>query len=102
MIKIRPKDLKLVEEILAKYVPQSEVWAYGSRVDGTAHDTSDLDLVIRNPQDLSQPNSNIGSLREAFVKSSLPIIVDVHDWAQIPKSFRQEINACHHILQQAK
>ena len=39
---------ELVEAILRDKMPNAEVWAYGSRVDGTSYDTSDLDLVVRS------------------------------------------------------
>ena len=38
-----------VEEILRDRIPAAEVWAYGSRVDGTSYDASDFDLVVRPP-----------------------------------------------------
>ena len=40
---------KQVEEILRDRMPDAEVWAYGSRVDGTSYEASDLDLVVRAP-----------------------------------------------------
>ncbi len=50
------KDLHLppnyheqVVSILRRNAPEIEVWAYGSRVDGSSHDTSDLDLILRAP-----------------------------------------------------
>lgn len=85
--------------VLRHYVPQSEVWAYGSRVTGRAHAASDLDLVIRNPKDLSQKEKNIDELKAAFSESNLPFLVDVLDWARIPESFRQEIEKAHVVLQ---
>ena len=44
---IREQDRKALTEIFSKMNRPIEVWAYGSRVNGTAHDTSDLDLVLR-------------------------------------------------------
>lgn len=38
----------MVETLLHKYVPDAEVWAYGSRVNGESHEGSDLDLVLRS------------------------------------------------------
>lgn len=60
-------------------------------MNGTAHEGSDLDLVVRNPADLSHPQPDMSELREAFSESNLPILVDLLDWARIPESFRQEI-----------
>jgi uncharacterized protein len=48
MIDITDKNLNIVKKILAKHVPNYEVWAFGSRVSGKAKKFSDLDLVIIN------------------------------------------------------
>jgi predicted nucleotidyltransferase len=88
---LRSDWLETVRCLLAVHLPDAEVWAYGSRVSGTAHEGSDLDLVVRNPADLSRPFEDLDKLREAFGESDLPILVDVLDWARIPESFRLEI-----------
>ena len=49
---LRPEHLQELRRLIATHLPHEEVWAYGSRVTGTAHDTSDLDLVVRHPADL--------------------------------------------------
>ena len=78
-------------ELLRQYLPQAQIWAYGSRVNGDCHDASDLDLVARNPSALDQPLSDLFDFQEELVESNLPIRIDVVDWAQIPESFQQEI-----------
>lgn len=88
---LRPEWLEIVRRLLAVHLPDAEVWAYGSRVSGTAHEGSDLDLVARNPDAPDRPQPGLAGLREAFSESDLPILVDILDWARIPESFRQEI-----------
>ena len=89
-----------VVSILSRHIPGIEVWAYGSRVDGTNHDASDLDLVLRAP-DLTPVSVNAMSrLIDAFDESSLPIIVDIHDWAQLPEAYHEEIRRNHYVLTQ--
>lgn len=44
---LRDKDRRTLCEIFETSPLPIEVWAYGSRVNGTAHDASDLDLVVR-------------------------------------------------------
>jgi len=88
---MRPEWLVIVRRLLEMYVPDAEVLAFGSRVQGTSHDGSDLDLVLRDRHDASRPQKNLAALRSALSESSLPILVDVLDWAQIPESFRREI-----------
>ena len=102
-IQLRPRDRKEVERILSQFVPNEEVWAYGSRVDGSGHELSDLDLVIRHPADLKIPVGLVlGELREAFSESNLPFLVDVHDWATLPTPFRANIEAHHVVIQQGR
>jgi len=44
---IREKDkLKIIDLASQNIKTSCEIWAFGSRVNGDAHDTSDLDLVI--------------------------------------------------------
>ena len=40
---------RMAQEVLQAHVPDAEVWAYGSRVNGTDYEASDMDLVIRGP-----------------------------------------------------
>ncbi len=38
-------ELLLLQALLKKHLPDIEVWAYASRVNGKAHFASDLDMV---------------------------------------------------------
>ena len=49
-LNLRPAWWDMLESLLRTHVPQADVWAYGSRVTGGAHEASDLDIVLRNPQ----------------------------------------------------
>lgn len=91
-------SLETVRRLLATHLPESEVWAYGSRVTGQAYDASDLDLVVRNPLDPAHPQKSLAELREAFSESDLPILVDVFDWARLPEDFRKEIERAHVVV----
>jgi uncharacterized protein len=88
---LRPEWLEIIRRILVVNLPDSEVIAYGSRVTGTCHEGSDLDLVVRNPLNPHLPTRNLGEVRNAFSESNVPILIDILDWAQIPDSFRGEI-----------
>lgn len=90
-IDLRPEWLEIIRRILATHLPDAEVIAYGSRVTGTGHEGSDLDLVVRNRQNALTPLRNLGTVRDAFSESNLPILVDILDWSRIPDSFREEI-----------
>lgn len=92
-------SLSLVKAIIKKWVPDAEIWAYGSRVHGNCHEGSDLDLVIRYPKNLEKPTYHLATLKEAFKESDLPILVDIMDWAALPASYRDEIEKKYVVIQ---
>lgn len=91
--------LVALRTLLARHVPQAEVWAYGSRVTGSAHEGSDLDVVLRHPDDLAAATEGWLDLKEALQQSSLPMLVEVHDWCYLPASFQQEITQNYVVVQ---
>ena len=100
MIDLNPKYLETIQHILAKYIPDCEVRAFGSRVKWTAKDYSDLDLAVIGSRrfDLREMHR----LTEAFEESDLPIRVDVVDWYAIPEGFKRIIAAEYEVIQGAK
>jgi len=95
---LQPWQRALLLDLLAQYVPQAEVWAFGSRVRGEAHPASDLDLVVRCPWDPDQPTPGLLALRAALCDSPLPFPVDVLDWAAISQGMRGAIAAQYELL----
>ena len=79
-----------IEALLHKHLPGVEVWAYGSRVNGQSHDGSDLDLVLRGPKLAEIDISRLADFIEALQDSTIPFLVEVRDWALLPKSFHRE------------
>ncbi len=98
LLQLNEKHLALIRELLNRHLPGVEVWAYGSRIKGTAKPWSDLDLVVF--ADPSQQNA-VGELREAFEESDLPFRVDLFVWDELPASFKENINENHLLLQPA-
>lgn len=88
-IDLAETDLMIVRELLQQYVPQYEVWAFGSRIHHKAKKFSDLDLVIISKSPL--PLATLAELAEAFSNSKLPIKVDLLDWSRISPDFQQLI-----------
>lgn len=85
---LKPRYLDMLLEIFRNYCPNAEIWAYGSRISGEAHEASDLDLVVKSFNDSSK---NIYELKELVNNSDIPIIVDILDYNNIPESFQKEI-----------
>lgn len=93
-----PAYLAELQGLFRAHVPDAEVWAYGSRLKGGSHATSDLDLVVRNPLDPMKAWAGLWELRQALSESDLPILVDLLDWASIPERFREEISRAHVVV----
>ena len=93
---LTPAHKKIVIKLLQEHIPQTLVWAYGSRVQGKAHPSSDLDLVV-----FTQPEQreSIFELKDAFEESDLPFRVDLFVWNEIPEHFHSNIKETHIILQ---
>jgi len=92
MLDLNPRYVAMLHELIARHLPPAvAVWAYGSRVNGDAHDGSDLDLVLRGSDSQALPAGVANRFCEALTDSNLPIFVDVHDWALLPASFHPRI-----------
>lgn len=95
---IREKDRDKLIKIFSEVKIPMEVWAYGSRVRGTAHNGSDLDLVIRRYDLKKVPDDVMTNLMEAIRDSTIPILVQLFDWARIPESFKENISNCYEVF----
>jgi len=98
-LNMTPQQRQLVLALLQAYLPDATVWAYGSRVKGTARPHSDLDLVVfATPQQ----QLAISDLKETFDQSDLPFRVDLFGWQELPASFHNAIAADHAVVQQGE
>ena len=87
-IDLRADQHKEIARLLQRYLPNTEVWAYGSRVKGVARPASDLDLV--NFASAGQ-NEAVSRLREAFDESCQPFRVDLFVWDKVSGEFQRNI-----------
>lgn len=95
---LRNKDKERLLAIFASTDIPFEVWAYGSRVNGEAHDGSDLDLVVRSHDLQKLPIAILLDLKDKIQQSNIPIVVELFDWARLPQSFQRNIEAQHEVL----
>lgn len=95
---LRDKDKETLLNIFLAFQVSFEVWAYGSRVQGTAHSGSDLDLVLRTQNLEKLPIDILLEIKENIQQSNIPIIVELFDWARLPESFHRNIEAQHEVL----
>ncbi len=99
-IDLKPEDWHEVRHILKTHLLEYPVWAFGSRVKGTAKPYSDLDLAIIAQQPLSL--TEMATVKEAFDESDLPIRVDIVDWATTSDTFRKIIEQDKVVVQEGK
>ncbi len=95
---LRAKDKQALLQIFSALNLPVEIWAYGSRVSGSAHEGSDLDLVIRSRQLAALPLGTVDQLNEKIRDSNIPILVELRDWAMLPESFHKNIEQHFEVL----
>ncbi len=95
-VDIEPRHLKTVADLLGRYLPDREVWAYGSRVSGRAWQYSDLNLAVMGegfPDDVAMFH-----LREDLSESLVPFVIDLKAWAGINPAYHQAILDCYAVI----
>ena len=94
-IDITAEQRRTVLALLNRHLPDTTVWACGSRVKWTSRPESDLNLVVfARPEQRPQ----VAELREAFEESDLSFRVDLFVWDEVPGSFRSRIEGDHVVL----
>ena len=95
---LKPKHREALQVLLRERLPNVEVWAYGSRVNGRSHDGSDLDLVLRGPGLEEIPAGQLADFEEAVQESTIPFLVEARDWARLTDRFHREIERNYVVL----
>ena len=95
-IDITADQRRIVLHLVRAHLPDVDVWAYGSRVNGNARPHSDLDIVA-----FTAPGQNerVADLRHAFEESDLPFAIDLFAWDDLPESFHRHIERGYVVLQ---
>lgn len=96
MLDLESRHIDLLRSILRRHFPRVPIWAFGSRVTGTAKPFSDIDLVLRSETPISM--RALACLEEDLADSDLPFRVDVVDWSSIPPTLRIHIERFHFEL----
>ena len=96
-IAVTHQEWAIIHDILQRYLPQHQIWAFGSRARHTHKPFSDLDIVVVSETPVAL--STLAALREAFSESDLPWKVDIVDWVSISDAFRHLIESDKVLLQ---
>jgi len=96
---LRKKDRDTIIRIAKQTIhAPTKVLAYGSRVSGEAHDTSDLDLVLLSLDKKKIKRSELIDFKARLQNSNIPILTQVLDWQNIPEGFDKSILQYHEEL----
>lgn len=87
-IDISSAERKIILSLIETHLPNTTVWAYGSRATWSARPKSDLDLVAFAS---AEQKNAVYDLKEAFEESDLPFRVDFFVWDNVPDEFRGNI-----------
>lgn len=87
-----------LERIFSEIQEPVEILAYGSRVNGKAHQGSDLDLVFRKKDSNQADIDLLMSLKDKIHESNVPIMVEIRDWNMLPNSFHEQIEKQHETM----
>ena len=88
-----PRHRRTLDALLREHLPDVEVWAYGSRVNGRSHDGSDLDLVLRGPKLQVLPAQQLADFAGAVCESTIPFLVEARDWRDCRNGFVGRLSA---------
>ena len=81
----------VLQALVQEHLPGVEVWAYGSCINGSSHNGSHLNLVLRGAGLKEIPAEQLVDFEEAVRESRLPFLVEARDWARLSEQVRGEI-----------
>ncbi len=90
---------KSILNLLDQYLPNTTIWAFGSRSNWTSHAKSDLDLVAFASENQKH---QVALLDDAFQESDLPFKIDLSIWEELSDEFKAQIKAQYVVLKRKK
>jgi predicted nucleotidyltransferase len=96
-IDVKPIEWEIIKNILSQVIPERQVWAFGSRVNGNKKEFSDLDIVVLGEESLIQEKE--ADLHNAFINSDLPFKIDIVIWSRTSDKFKSIINQSYKVIQ---
>ena len=86
MLDLEPKYIDFIKETVLEEIPNSEIYIFGSRVQGNALEYSDVDIALKDEAKI--PIETILKLRVKFENSTFPYKVDIVDLENLKEGFR--------------
>lgn len=73
-IHVSKKELKTVQRLIEKHLPNTEAWVYGNRLKGGSNRKSDLNIIVFSTPEQQQ---KVSGLRNAFDESELSFHINL-------------------------
>ncbi len=89
MIQMTASERTMIVYILEYNLPDTTVWAYGPRVDGTSTKFSDLNLLVISKEPIT--DLSIFKLKTVFSNTDLPYKVNIVDWNSLSSEEQRNI-----------
>ncbi len=91
-IHLREKDKQTIIKICEDtFKTPVLILAYGSRANGSSHESSNLDLAIKPITTATPTNEELTRFVTEIRESNIPLLVDVVEWSRVPEHFREQI-----------
>lgn len=90
MVNLEDKYIKLLKEIISKYLVNYQLYLYGSRAKGTARRFSDVDIAINS---LELNSLILSKIKFDIEESTIPYSVDILDYNSISEDFKNLISS---------
>lgn len=85
-------EIEIVIEAIRRYLPADvEIFFFGSRVDGSSHRGSDLDVLLKGEAAIAL--SLIALVKEGLDESDLPFRVDLLDYHRCSERMLKNISS---------
>lgn len=83
------QDKQKLIKIITKYLPQTQIYLFGSRARKDNSPRSDIDIAIDNKNKID--NLTLSNIREEIEESTIPFTVDIVDLNNISEDLKTQI-----------
>lgn len=95
-VAISAEQMLFLLNVIRESIPDTTVWAFGSRITDKYRPMSDLDLAVLC--DKKTARKNLPWLNEALIESDLPFKVQVLDYNRLPQNMQDIIKQQYVVL----
>ena len=90
-MQIKSDYLDFIVNTIKKYIPNSKIYFFGSRVAGNASQYSDLDVAVSQNEPIKL--SILSEIKEIFAESDIPFKIDLIDFNKVDQEFQKIIES---------